>query len=298
VQTAIVETQLAEESVDTQIQTITDVIHTGKIAFESGTDGALGDLYVINEDGSGLKKLVDRQEFGFDHCGHPSWSPDGSQLAFATLTGSNWEIWLINTDGSGAVKIEGTQGGMDPSWSPDGTKIAFVVWDNHSEIYTINIDGSGLARLTDNDARDADPSWSPDGSQIVFSSNRDGSDSELYIVNADGGKVIQLTNNNIDEWDPSWSPDGLQIAYLYDRGPSAYTEIRIIDRDSLIETQVTSALTYSDLNANSGLCWSPDSVKLALISHGRIYSIEVEGNGTIQIIYIGDKFTLNPSWCP
>ena len=75
-----------------------------------------------------------------------------------------------------------------PAWSPDGRRIAFTSErDGNPEIYVMNADGSGVTRLTYNDARDLDsfPAWSPDGRRIAFHSNRDGN-FEIYVMNASG----------------------------------------------------------------------------------------------------------------
>ncbi|MBT7915447.1 hypothetical protein HN588_16235, partial [Candidatus Bathyarchaeota archaeon] len=69
-----------------------------------------------------------------------------------------------------------------PTWSPDGTQIAFDGGDSFkSDIYLVNIDGTGIVRLTDHPEWDQYPAWSPDGTQIAFSSDRDGS-TEIYVV--------------------------------------------------------------------------------------------------------------------
>jgi Tol biopolymer transport system component len=74
----------------------------------------------------------------------------------------------------------------DPVYSPNGMKIAFIsTHDGDPEIFVMNVDGSGLKKLTDNTAVDAASSWSPDGGEIVFTSDRGGS-FELYRMNADG----------------------------------------------------------------------------------------------------------------
>ena len=80
----------------------------------------------------------------------------------------------------------------DPAFSPDGTKIAFVAThDGDAEIYVMNIDGTGLKRLTDNEHVDAVPTWSPDGRRIVFVSDRTGT-LELHMMNADGTGQVHL----------------------------------------------------------------------------------------------------------
>src|SRR5262245_43673360 len=76
-----------------------------------------------------------------------------------------------------------------------GSKIAFhSIREGSFEIYTMNTDGSGIAKLTNNAALDLEPAWSPDGQRIVFRSDRDGN-FEIYVMNADGSGVTRLTND-------------------------------------------------------------------------------------------------------
>ena len=89
-----------------------------------------------------------------------------------------------------------------PTWSPDGTRIAYVKGD---DIFVMNADGSGQARLTDHPASDRYPHWSPDGSKIVFDTNRDGN-YEIYVMNPDGSDQVNLTNSAESEWWPTWAP--------------------------------------------------------------------------------------------
>src|SRR3990170_229305 len=69
---------------------------------------------------------------------------------------------------------------------PPGTaRIAFMSdRDGNGEIYVMNADGAGLARLTNNLGQDINMDWSPDGTRIAFASNRDGN-SEIYVISAD-----------------------------------------------------------------------------------------------------------------
>lgn len=95
----------------------------------------------------------------------PAWSPDGTRIAFMRDCG----IWVVNDDGTGERHVFDEAGECEsdppidlcPTWAPDGRQLAFhSTMDGDAEIYTINLDGSGLTQLTDNDAYDGCPDWS------------------------------------------------------------------------------------------------------------------------------------------
>jgi len=96
-------------------------------------------------------------------------------------------------------------------------KIAFTSdRDGNTEIYTMDADGGGQTRLTENPAEDYSPGWSPDGTRLVFVSARDGNP-EIYVMQADGSGQTRLTNNTADDLSPSWTPNGAQIAFVTNR---------------------------------------------------------------------------------
>ncbi len=134
---------------------------TGTIAFERVVTpliGGNGDIYVVNTDGTGLKQLTDDPAWEES----PSWSPDGSKIAWVVGEGIDPDIapafdyqptpavWVMNADGSGKVQLTTDRvHGDHPTWSPDGTQIAFLgYWPEKEAICVINADGSGLRQVT------------------------------------------------------------------------------------------------------------------------------------------------------
>lgn len=135
-----------------------------KIAFSIIPAGVNSRIVIMDADGTDPVQISveDTPEIapGFELW--VNWSPDGTRLAFAgSFAGPN--IYTANADGSDLRRVSG-QWDLHPSWAPDGTKIVFTKGNgpfDHSfyEIFAINPDGTGLTRLTINDARDEYPDW-------------------------------------------------------------------------------------------------------------------------------------------
>ncbi|MDX1764633.1 MAG: hypothetical protein R3231_09955 [bacterium] len=170
-----------------------------QIVFGSQRDGDF-DIYIMNADGSRVRRLTER--VGYD--GGPWFSPDGTKIVWRAWYPSNedekalWhdcmandyivpfplDIWVMDVDGSPKTRL--TANGATnwaPSWHPDGKRIIFSSnmddwrqdlkkYGHNFELYLINLDGTGLERLTYNDVFDSFPMFSPDGTKLVFASNR------------------------------------------------------------------------------------------------------------------------------
>lgn len=133
-----------------------------RLAFVSdrGADGD-AEIWLMNPDGTGLSQLTDNDDTVSD--GSPDWSPDGTQIAFSTNRDQDFEIYIMDADGSNPSRLTTTAGqDAQPSWSPDGLQVVFLSdRDGNGEIYRISTDGNGLINLTVNSANEADPDWSP-----------------------------------------------------------------------------------------------------------------------------------------
>ena len=193
-----------------------------KIAFVSNRSGDWG-IYTVDVDGTGISEQLVTLTNSI--WGNPSWSPDGAKITYD----DNYDIHIMNSDGSGKEKFTDTQFEVEyyPAWSPDGTKIAYASnVDGNLNIYVKDVAGIGSAtKITNLDQIDWQPSWSPDGTQIAFSAQKD-SKYEIYIINSDGtGIPRNITNSADNESSPSWSSHG--IAYVKNG-----TDILSIDPES------------------------------------------------------------------
>lgn len=114
-------------------------------------------------------------------------------------------------------------------------------FDPHMDIYTVNLDGAGMKRLTDAPGYDAEGSYSSDGKQIVFTSSRDG-DPDLYIMDADGTNVRQITNKDGYDGGPFFSPDNKWVIFRSDRQKEHMLQLFAVSVDGKTEVQLTDNL--------------------------------------------------------
>ena len=210
-----------------------------RLAFVSGTDR---DVSLIRADGTERSVLLNT--LGDDYA--PAWSPDGSRLAFMNDMEA---LYVVGADGSGMVKVEIGQSrpGLSltppaspqphgdpavapdvpdlfafmpdqrPAWSPDGTKLLYADFDREHgfEIWVVNADGSGQARLTDLPVS-ADtafaPAWSPDGTRFAFTVNGN-SGWGVFVSGATGQSPVRIAESAGGAGGAAWSPNGTQLVF-------------------------------------------------------------------------------------
>jgi Tol biopolymer transport system component len=203
---------------------------------------ALPDIWVMNGNGSGQVQVTSNDWWD----AFPSWSPDGQWIAMESDGPSYPEtqgIWMMRPDGSGVTRITTIPSGVafdsEPAFSPDGRRIAFTRFRGTcnfpnrnrfiaagctSAIHLVNVDGTGLERLTPWGNAVASPDWSPDGTLIAYArccdSGKQGQKLDVYVMRADGSGDRRLTKNPpwtggpfIASGNPVWSPDGKKIAF-------------------------------------------------------------------------------------
>jgi len=233
--------------------------------FSSSTD----DVWVVNADGSGLRRLTTNPANDFD----PAWSPDGRKVAFRSERDGNNEVYVMNADGSRQHDVSRhPTDDWGPTWSPDGR----VLWNCARELHTgfrpCVVDAAGTALHTiPADIYVEYQAWSPDGTKIAFMSQEPGAsgndpDYNIYAMNADGTGITRLTDNPSDDGFPSWSPDGTQIAFASTRddcsnsdradclstgGIGPFFALYVMDADGSHQHRVTDKFAQF-------VDWSPD----------------------------------------
>ncbi len=195
------------------------------------------DIFLAPAEGGPFRRVVARAG---GSAQDPVWSPDGTQIAYASDVDGDYDIYVVSANGGIPQRVtDNNATDWQPTWSPDGDQIAFAS-DYQSttpglmEIWRVGVDGGDLTQLTNATNSSFSPAWSPspatapelDGELIAFISDRDG-DADLYVMYADGRSRPRLLTLNEDgagaeERDPAWSDDGRWIAFSSTRSSPQY----------------------------------------------------------------------------
>jgi Tol biopolymer transport system component len=140
-----------------------------------------------------FRSILNNQQFRFELIGEQGdWSPNGQQLVYRSGRDNKQGLWISNRNDTGHTLI--TNNGTDafPAWSSDGRTIAFSrdSGGGNVDIYTMNVDGSNIQRLTNSPGHDTLPTFTPSG-DIIFRSDRNGSWGIWKMnINGDGQQEI------------------------------------------------------------------------------------------------------------
>lgn len=173
-----------------------------QIVFVTSRDGN-AELYTMSATGQNLRNIT--QNPANDNL--PSWGAD-NRIYYSTKIEGFFQIAAINPDGSDRQIItEGKTHKYMPQLSPNQKRLLFYSdAGNNSDVYIMNINGSGIQRLTDHPLLDIRPRWSPDGQKIVFERGNKQDNQHIFIMNADGSAKRQLTTADYN-YAPSFVSD-------------------------------------------------------------------------------------------
>jgi TolB protein len=230
----------------------------------------------------------------------PRISPDGSRVAFSSLSKSGWDIMMYSLDLNRLVafpKYGGTN--LSPAWSPDGSKLAFSSSrSGDSEIYVVDASGAALKRMTSFKGPDVSPTWNrKTGAQIAWVSGRSGLP-QIYTMEADGTNDQRLTDQGYAV-SPTWHPNGQFLAFSWIRhyGPGApgAEDIYLMDLASKQWVQLTH-----DGGRNDFPSWSPDGRHVVFQSSRsgseQIWTMLADGTNQKQLTFTGSNTQPNWSW--
>jgi TolB protein len=253
----------------------------------------MGDTYslqVADADGFGAQTIVSSKEPIIS----PSWSPDGSKLAYVSFEKKKPVIYVQSVLTGRRTTLANFKGNNSaPAWSPDGNSLAIVLtYSSNSQIHIISADGTSLRKLSSNGAIETEPAWSPDGKTIYFTSNRGGAP-QIYQMPVNGGEAKRVTFEGGYNVSPHIADNGKLMTFIK-QVPAGF-------RVAVMDLQTG----YSQVLGNNAEDESP-----SFSPNGRmiLYATRIRGKGTLAAVSTDGKinqvFTDNamdirePSWGP
>ncbi len=270
-------------------------IAESKIYFVSSRSGRK-EIWAMDYDGSNQHAVTHVGSISLS----PRVSPDGSRIAFSSLTRTGWDILMYSMELGRLVSFPRFGGtNLSPAWSADGTKLAFSSSrSGDPEIYVVDQSGANLKRLTSSKGPDVSPAWNrKTGAQITWVSGRTGLP-QIYTMEADGTNPQRLTEEGYAV-SPAWSPNGQFLVFSWIRhyGPGApgAQDIYIMDIASKQWVQLTH-----DGGRNDFPYWSPDSRHIIFQSSRsgseQIWTMLADGTNQKQLTSAGSNTQPNWSW--
>lgn len=227
---------------------------------------------------------------------NPCWSPDGNWIVFESDAQSFRDLYRIDRDGGGYVRLtDAPHGSFEPAVSPDGATILFgTSRDGNAEVYAMHADGTAPVRLTSGPTDDVHPGWSPDGKTVTWITHREGMP-RVWRMAPDGSdpRALRADERRLVDLDFAWSPDGSRIAVVSQSGPKE-VEITVIDPSS-----GKTVATIDGPGPDEHPSWSPDGRWLAFTAtrdgDAEVFLASADGK-TIRPLTTGEGSEWLPRW--
>lgn len=181
-----------------------------------------------------------------------AWAPDGERVALPAKDGGEDVVVIYDVDERKEVTRlrPDLDGILSPSFSPDGQTVVFNgLEEGYSDLYTMNVDGSGFRRLTSSRNAARDPVWSPDGRYIAFTTDLGGSDAaeldfneyRIALYDTGSGEIVIPDGQVGKSITPQWTPESDRLLFVSDR--TGISNVYVMDIDGANVRQLTNILS-------------------------------------------------------
>ena len=184
-----------------QIESASWAPDSRKLAVAYSTPTATSDIATIGVDGTGFKDLTPDPLPGVIIDRDPSWSPDGTRIAYSSNASGTRRLWIMNADGSGAHQVLASSvqsSERNPVWAPDTTNFLAVIstTPGGTGVAFVRADGTDFKHVPI-PAGPTDLAWLPDG-RLIYISNQNG-DYDVWTVDRATGGTVQVTSRHDDD---------------------------------------------------------------------------------------------------
>ena len=268
-------------------------------------------IWVVDATGANHTQLTNLGGGTFNRHSDPSWSPDGTQIAFVDrvqVAGiDDMDINVMNADGTDIVNLTKTNtiDEQKPAWSPDGTQIAY---EADADIWVVDVATGARTNLTNSPCKyDWDPAWSPDGTRLAIVHGRIGdcppgtpwTNPRIHLLTVATGDIELLVSTDTAQH-PSWSPDGSQLAFA----------VRSVTSEHIwtVQADGTGAAAFTNGGHGwgyTGAAWSPsgDFIAVSVVDPaGAVPQADLRAlTMTGGYVALSDTTTVderNPDWQP
>lgn len=265
------------------------------------SDGQTQELFQIDSDGENYRRIT-----GFDGITlSPSWSPDGSKVAYQSYRDGEWGLFELVLASGEEREIDPNRVGQvgTPAYTPDGRKLAFsMTGSGRTGIYTYDVERTCcLTNVTGGRWEDLSPTFSPDGQWMAFNSSRMGTATpHIFVMPSTGGEADLVSPGMAGQQgyytSPDWAPFGDHLAFHGRVG--RFGRYQILVADVADQGRRLRQLTWEGNNEDPS--WAPDGRHLVFVGRrnwGTGLMVVDTATGAIRMLLRGVDVRV-PEWSP